>query len=254
MKKRALFLILIAMSTGAMALSLHTQTVRASSDTISTDINQPATQYAVTPEETVDHSSLKELGFNHFEITEDGKTYDQEFYPAYDTVSVNGTYYQLGQYYDVLAKSDGTLTDSLKHLTPMINQNQQVTNLTLSRRTALPTTGYSSLIYIKTHKKYDMKMILSSAAEGAVGVFLGGGVGVAKVLIKNALKAAVAGGLIESVKQSFTTTAYYKQYQAYHKTVYGAVKEQRKPFVKVYGKTVYGSAYTYYFWSVRPQS
>lgn len=202
--------------------------------------------------ETIDRSSLRELSANHFLIQEGNNIYDQEFFVDANIVRINGRDYNLTSYMNVLTQGPATITDVSNRLVALPNTDTSLTNNSIKLRRTLPTTGYSSLLYLNTRKKVNMTYVATSAAAAVLGAFLKASPSVSMGIIKRALKSAIKAGVISYGTQKMTTTAYYDLYQAYHKTVSGAYKEQRRPFVKFGGKKYYDINITYYFWSVRP--
>lgn len=126
-------------------------------------------------------------------------------------------------------------------------------NISEINNKSYPTTGYGKEYSAGTNKKLSMTIALSGAAVGAVAEFIfTGQVSLSKAYLTTVLKAAVKGGIIATITDSFRGDQYFDKYQSFHNTT-SAVKERRAPYTKVQNATFYGDSFTWYFWSSRPE-
>lgn len=199
--------------------------------------------------------SLKEISYNKFIIEENGLVFEQEFFVESNIIEINEVYYDLDQYILALNNENASVSEALNNILPLeLSSPPKQLNITTFRAT-LPKTGYKPLQFAGSRKKISMVHAVSVGAVAALTAFLfpGAGVAITTAYVKNVLAKGIAAGVLSVGTQSFTATAYYDIYQAFHKTTIGAVKEQRKPYSEIQNRKFYGNTYEFYFWATRPQ-
>lgn len=199
---------------------------------------------------------VETTGYNKFTIQENDVEYNQEFFVDSNIVKINDMYYDLDQYIAALHTETATVTEALQIISPIELESspKQDNTGTMQARATLPKTNYNGLKYVGVRKKINMAIVAIGAGAAALTAFFapGAGVAIGAAFAKTVLSAAVKAGLISAVTQYFTTDVYYELYQATHKTVSGAIKEQRNPYTKIQTTKIWGRAFTRYFWSSRP--
>lgn len=254
MKNRTVITCMMAIALGIIAPVIGgTSIIHAASNGVQprTTVDNKSTGNILTDESG---NTSTPLGNNRFRIVEGIKTFDEEFFIDANIVRINGQDYILSEYISALNNDDFSATKALATISPMPFINTSLTNLRIEPRAVLPTSGYYAMGLVTTRKKINMVLALSTAALTAIAAFLTGGVSLAKDFVKGVIKKGISAGVIAAGTDHMTTTAYYDLYQAMHKTVYGAVKEMRKPFIKIGSIKLYETSYTYYYWSVRPSN
>lgn len=207
-----------------------------------------------------DGSSVESTGYNQFTIVENETVFEQEFFVESNVIKINEKYYNLDQYMEALKTDTGSVTEALQNIIPIeLTSSPRQTSASenndmIQIRATLPKTGYGPLKYGGIRKKINMKVVATAAAGSALVAFLfpGAGVALGVAFAKTVIAKGIAAGVISYGTQAITTNVYYELYQALHKTVLVAVKEQRKPYTQIQNKKFYGDTYTTYFWGSRP--
>ncbi len=189
-----------------------------------------------------------------YKVTEDNEVFDLIFDLEAEEVTVGYEVYDLDVYVEAIYEVEGTIKESISQITPKyLNNSYSKENPLISPMQTLPTTGYGTLRNLGTYKKIDMKIGLLIGLLTLIATFATrGDVESAREFARSALTEAVSAGIISSVSETFLSDVYYILYQAMHKTVVGAVKEERKPYTLIQSKRIYGPTKTSYFWSERP--
>lgn len=214
----------------------------------------------------IDNNRLEEIGYNQFIVEEHGTKYEQEFFIESNIVRIDSDYFDLEEYILALDNDTYSITEALNSLKPLylekvptqeehtITNQLNENNIRETYSRTLPRTGYGPLRYAGNRRKTNMLITATAAAGAALKAYLFPGAAVASgiAFAKTVISKAITAGLISHGTQAITSNVYYNIYQATHKKTYGAVKEKRVPYTQIQNKKIYGSSYTWYFWSTRP--